>query len=76
MADENPTSGYRRIRGALKNLGHVVRRSTEMQSGVRPFAVDRAGIRVIFRTTGQRNDALPCRTHRLNTSQGVEGQTR
>jgi putative transposase len=28
MADENPTWGYTRIRGALKNLGHRVGRST------------------------------------------------
>ena len=28
MADENPTWGYTRIRGALKNLGHQVGRST------------------------------------------------
>ena len=28
MATENPTSGYTRIQGALKNLGHRVARST------------------------------------------------
>ena len=28
MAEENPTWGYTRIRGALKNLGHCVGRST------------------------------------------------
>src|SRR5438445_1801546 len=28
MAEENPTWGYTRIRGALKNLGHRVGRST------------------------------------------------
>jgi putative transposase len=28
MAEENPTWGYTRIRGALKNLGHHVGRST------------------------------------------------
>jgi hypothetical protein len=28
MAEENPTWGYTRIRGALKNLGHQVGRST------------------------------------------------
>jgi putative transposase len=28
MAEENPTSGYTRIRGALKNVGHRVARST------------------------------------------------
>jgi putative transposase len=28
MAEENPTSGYTRIQGALKNLGHQVGRST------------------------------------------------
>ena len=28
MAEENPTWGYTRIRGALKNLGHDVGRST------------------------------------------------
>ena len=28
MAEENPTRGYTRIRGALKNLGHHVGRST------------------------------------------------
>jgi hypothetical protein len=28
MADENPTWGYTRIRGALKNVGHRVGRST------------------------------------------------
>ena len=28
MAEENPTWGYSRIRGALKNLGHRVGRST------------------------------------------------
>ncbi len=28
MAEENPTLGYTRIRGALKNVGHRVGRST------------------------------------------------
>jgi hypothetical protein len=28
MAKENPTSGYTRIQGALKNVGHWVGRST------------------------------------------------
>ena len=28
MAEENPTWGYTRIRGALKNIGHRVGRST------------------------------------------------
>jgi HTH-like domain len=28
MAEENPTWGYTRIRGALKNVGHRVGRST------------------------------------------------
>jgi hypothetical protein len=28
MAEENPTWGYTRVRGALKNLGHRVGRST------------------------------------------------
>jgi hypothetical protein len=28
MANENPTWGYTRIRGALKNVGHRVARST------------------------------------------------
>ena len=28
MAEENPTSGYTRIQGAVKNVGHRVSRST------------------------------------------------
>jgi hypothetical protein len=33
MAEENPTWGYTRIRGALKNVGHRVGRSTIESAG-------------------------------------------
>jgi len=40
MAEENPTWGYTRIRGALKNVGHQVGRSTIARilkaQGIRP----------------------------------------
>jgi putative transposase len=59
MATENPTWGYTRIQGALKNLGHGVARSTVAKvlkaNGIPPARIDRPRGGPSYGLTGARS---------------------